>query len=457
MRLHRHALFFLLCASLALPATAATLAEAIDAELTRLFPPALPGAAVLVVKDGVTVLNKGYGRANVELNVPMRPEYLFSVASVGKQFTAAGILKLAEAGKLSVGDPIRTYLTGIPPAWDGITIAHLLQHTSGIGNIFSDPAFRAQSFAPHTPAQILAQAARMPLVAPVGSAFFYSSVNYTLLAMIVEHVSGEKYDAYLARQFFVPLGMKNTHFNRESTLLNDAVTPYEAGPRLAARWHTTLSFGGGSYTSNNADLARWTAALQGGALFRPATLAAMNAALVLPDGKRVPYGYGLRPHTLAGQPYLQSNGDTRGYHAELVYMPASKVFVSMLTNGEDSLRYGPGPVVKRIATMAAGMARHGAVPLAVPEAVLKERAGVYMHGAEQFALQVEDGKLQLRSSARAGATPMLAISANEFYDAANTDFRIHFFTGTDGQQALQRADIDPLDDAVHPVFFKVAR
>lgn len=446
---------FILCASLALSASAATPADAIDAELTRLFPPTLPGAAVLVIKDGKTLLDKGYGLANVELNVPVRPDQLFSVASVGKQFTAAGILKLAEAGKLAVGDPIRKYFPDVPPSWDGITIEHLLQHTSGIGNLFSDPAFRAQVFAPHTPAQILAQATRMPLLSPPGSAYFYASTNYTLLAMIIEQVSGEKYDAYLARQFFVPLGMTHTHFDHESVLLKNAVTPYEPGPRLAQRWHTTLSFCGGSYTSTNADLARWTAALQGGSVLQPATLAAMDTALILPNGLRIPYGYGLRPHTLAGQPYLQSNGDTRGYHAELVYMPASRVYVGMLTNGEDALRYGPGPVVKRIATIAAGMPRHVAVARALPAAVLQARSGVYRHGADQFTVEVQDGRLQLTVSGSTRATSLLAISATEFFDAANTDFRIHFFTGAAGQPALQRADIDPLDDDVHPVFEKM--
>lgn len=456
MILHRHTIALFLSASLALSASAAALPDAIDAELTRLFPPSLPGAAVLVVKDGVTLLDKGYGLANVELNVPVQPDQLFSVASVGKQFTAAGILTLAEAGKLSVSDPIRKYFPGIPPAWDGITIEHLLHHTSGIGNIFSDPAFRAQVYAPHTPAQILAQAERMPLLTPVGTAFLYSSTNYTLLAMIIEQVSGEQYDAYLGRRFFVPLGMTHTHFNRESILLKNAVTPYEPGPRLAERWNTTLSFGGGSYSSNNADLLRWTMALQGGKVLQPATLAAMNTALVLPNGQRIPYGDGVRPHTLAGQPYLQSNGDTRGYHAEIVYLPASKVHVAMLTNGEDALRYGPGPVVKRIVTMAAGMPRHAAVAQVLPDAVLQQRAGVYRHGADQFTVHVKEGQLQLASSASARPTTLLAISATEFYDAANTDFRIHFITGKDGQPALQRADIDPLDGDVHPVFDKRA-
>jgi len=125
------------------------------------------------------------------------------------------------------------------------------------------------------------------LLAPPGTRYAYSSANYTLLAMIIEQLCGEKYDAWLARQFLVPLGMTHTHFIRETKLIKDLATPYEAGPRLAVRWNSTLLFSGGSFASNNADLLRWTLALQGGAVVKPASLAAMNTALTLPDGPQL--------------------------------------------------------------------------------------------------------------------------------------------------------------------------
>lgn len=352
-------LFFAAVSLLPPAVSAAPKTDTIDAELTRLFPADLPGAAVLVVKDGATLLNKGYGLANVELNVPVKPDQLFYAASVGKQFTAAAILKLAEDGKVSLQTPIRRFFPNIPPAWNGITVEQLLNHTSGIANIFTDAEFRRRAFEEHTPEQLLAQAIAMPLLAPSGTGYAYSSANYTLLAMIIEQLSGEKYDAYLARQFFVPLGMTHTYFIRETKLIKDLATPYEAGPRLAVRWNSTLLFGGGSFASNNADLLRWTLALQGGAVLKPASLAAMNTALTLPGGKRVQYGLGLRPHTLAGQPYLQSNGDIHGFHAEVVFLPQSKVFVSILINGDDTLKSRLSTLAKHIAVVAAEVPRHG--------------------------------------------------------------------------------------------------
>ncbi|NGZ83867.1 serine hydrolase domain-containing protein [Duganella aceris] len=448
------AIFFAAVSQWAPAAIAATKAEVIDAELTRIFAPDMPGAAVLVVKDGVTVLNKGYGLANVELNVPVGPEQLFNVASVGKQFTAAAILKLAEDGKLTIQTPIRKFFPDVPPTWSGITVEHLLNHTSGIANIFMDEAFRRYAFEDHTPRQLMAQAVAMPLLAPPGDGYSYSSANYTLLAMIIEQLTGEQVDAYLARQFFAPLGMTHTHAIRDTTLIKGLATPYEKGPRLAVRWSATLLFGGGGFASNNADLLRWTMALQGGAVLNPASLAAMNTALTLTNGKRVPYGLGLRPHTLAGKPYLQSNGDIHGSHAEVVFLAASKIFVSILSNSEDALQYGLRPVAKRLATIAADMPRHDVRPMTLSESALRQLAGTYRHGADSYIFQLKDGRLQVEYSVNKRVARLQAISPTEFCYEGNSDFRFKFSTGPDGRQLTQWFEIDRLDDEVDPVFEK---
>lgn len=428
-------------------------AEAIDAALHRLFPPNLPGAAVLVLEDGATLLNKGYGLANVELDVPMQPGDVFNAASVGKQFTAAAIMKLAEDGKLTVQTPIRRYFPTIPAAWDGITVEHLLHHTSGIANIFTDAQFRQHAYEKHTPQQMLAQAIAMPLLAPPGTKFNYSSVNYTLLAIIIEKLSGATYEAYLARQFFMPLGMKQTYFVEHAGLVKGLVTPYEKGPRLAVRWDNSLLFGGGSYATTNADLARWTLALQGGQVLKPASLKAMTTPLVLANGASVPYGYGLRPHTLAGQVYLRSSGDIQGFHAEVVYMPASKVLVSILSNGEDAPAFGLLRAARRVATIAAGMPSHPVVRVPLPDSALQQRAGIYRNGDDRYAFHVKDGRLMVEYPAGATWKP-LPLSPDEFYYEANSDFRIRFFTTADGRPASQWREMDPLDDETDPVFMK---
>lgn len=441
----------ILCAA---SVSAATPAESIDAELRRLFPANQPGAAVLVQKDGVTLLNQGYGLANVELNVPIKPDNVFYAASVGKQFTAAAIMKLVEDGKLTVQTPIRQFFPNVPATWNGITVEHLLHHTSGIANLFADAAFRSAAFADHTPQQMLQAAVAAPLLAPPGQGFVYSSVNYTLLAMIIEQVSGEQYDAYLARQFFAPLGMTQTHYLQNASPIKGLVTPYERGPRLAVRWSTTLLFGGGSYASTNADLARWTDALQGGKVLSPASLKAMDTAVILPNGQRVPYGYGLRPHTMAGQPYIRSSGDLQGFHAEVVYMPQSKVLVSILSNSDEAPKFGLFPAARRIATLAAGTALPAPKPQQLADSVLRQHAGVYTHAGERYTFEVKDGRLRVQYPANGKWETLLPLSPTEFYYEANSDFRIRFASGADGKPTSQWYDAVPVDDDSDPVFVK---
>ncbi|EEF25774.1 penicillin-binding protein, putative [Ricinus communis] len=445
----------LLASTSLLPAAAATTpADAIDAELTRLFAANLPGAAVLVQKDGVTLLNKGYGLANVELNVPIQADSVFYAASVGKQFTAAAIMKLVEDGKLTVQTPVRQFFPKVPATWDGITVEQLMHHTSGIANLFSDAGFRQRAFDEHTPQQLLDEMIATPLLAPPGTNFVYSSFNYTLLAMIIEQLSGEKYDAYLARQFFVPLGMTHTRYIPTAGIIKGLVTPYERGPKLAVRWNASLLVGGGSYASTNADLVRWTTALQGGQVLKPASLKAMDTAVVLPNGHRVPYGYGLRAHTMAGLPYLRSSGDIQGFHAEVVYMPQAKVTVSILSNSEDAPKFGLFPVGRRVATLAAGTALPAPVPQTLADGVLQQRAGVYTHGDERYTFKVQDGRLLVQYPANGRWEPLLPLSPTEFYYEANSDFRIRFASGADGKPTSQWYDAVPVDDETDPVFVR---
>jgi D-alanyl-D-alanine carboxypeptidase len=444
----------LLAASMAPTSYAATPADTMDAELTRLFPANLPGAAVLVMKDGVTLLDKGYGLANVELQVPIRPGHVFYAASVGKQFTAAAIMRLVEDGKLTVQAPIRQFFPNVPASWDGITVEHLLHHTSGIANLFTDAGFRQHAFEPHTPQQLLDQAIAMPLLAPPGKQFTYASVNYTLLAMIIEQVSGEKYDAYLARQFFAPLGMTHTVFIQNAGLIKDLVTPYEQGPKLAVRWDSGLMLGGGSFASTNADLARWTLALQGGNVLKPASLQAMDTALTLSDGSHVPYGYGIRPHTLAGRPYIRSSGDMQGWHAEVAYLPQSGVLVSILSNSEDTPKFGMLQAARHIAIIAAGLPLHPVAPKPVPDRVLQQHAGVYRHGNDRYIFRAEHGRLMMQEMGSTTWEPLQPLSPTEFYYEGMSDFRIRFAKSTNGHATSQWFETDPLDESTDPVFEK---
>ena len=164
----------------------------------------VPGVSVAIVRGGRVVLARGYGQANVELHVPATDSTVYQSGSVGKQFTAALILRLAAAGRLGLDDPIRRHLPEGPPSWDSITVRHLLTHTSGIAE-YTDSAvdFRRD----YTEDELVRVASRLPPLFRPGDRWSYSNTGYLLLGAIVHRVTGVFYGDLLRDEIFRPLGM----------------------------------------------------------------------------------------------------------------------------------------------------------------------------------------------------------------------------------------------------------
>ena len=144
-----------------------------------------PGLALLVVKDGQTVKSKGYGMANLEHQVPVKPETIFQSGSVGKQFTATGVMMLVEEGKLALEDPVGKYLT-VPETWKGITIRHLLTHTSGLGDYPEDLDFRKD----YTEDELLQMVTKQALLFQPGEQWRYSNLGYVTLGVLIHKITG---------------------------------------------------------------------------------------------------------------------------------------------------------------------------------------------------------------------------------------------------------------------------
>ena len=170
--------------------------------------------AVLVMKDGQPLFRKGYGHANREWNIANAPDTRFRLGSITKQFTAAAILQLAEQGKLSITDPVSKHYPDAPAAWEKITIHHLLNHTSGIPSYTAIPDFFAkQSMIRRTPTEIVRLTQDKPLEFEPGSKFAYNNTGYVLLGAIIERITGGSYDAYLRKNIFEPLGLKDSGYD----------------------------------------------------------------------------------------------------------------------------------------------------------------------------------------------------------------------------------------------------
>src|SRR5687767_5124646 len=169
----------------------------------------IPGVAVGVIENGTLTLQRAYGVSNLETETPLTTDSVFELASVTKQFTAAAVMMLVEQGKVALDAPISTYLDRTPGAWAGITVRHLLTHTSGLDNI-SVP--RLQDAVPLriTTAQMFDFLVQQPLRWPVGQNAWYSDAGYFLLGMVIERTSGQSYRAFMQERIFAPLGMADS-------------------------------------------------------------------------------------------------------------------------------------------------------------------------------------------------------------------------------------------------------
>jgi CubicO group peptidase (beta-lactamase class C family) len=169
--------------------------------------------SVLVARDGDILLNKGYGMANVEWDVPNSPATKFRVGSITKQFTAASILLLEQRGLLKTTDPIKKYFPEAPAAWDPITLHHLLTHTSGIPNFTASPSYATLRVTGTTIDKTIATFKDSPLDFPVGEKMAYSNSGYLVLGYVIEKVSGQSYASFLEENIFKPLSMNDSGYD----------------------------------------------------------------------------------------------------------------------------------------------------------------------------------------------------------------------------------------------------
>ena len=187
---------------------------------------------VLVARDGKVVLDKAYGMANVEWDVPNAPNTKFRLGSITKQFTAAAILLLEERGKLKVDDRIKTYLPDIPMSWERITVYNLLTHTSGIANFTALSEYNAAKGRATTVDGTLATLRDKVLDFGPGEKMSYSNSGYLALGSIIEKVSGQSYEKFVVDNFFTPLGMNDSGYDSNTQVIKRRASGYN---RIARR------------------------------------------------------------------------------------------------------------------------------------------------------------------------------------------------------------------------------
>jgi CubicO group peptidase (beta-lactamase class C family) len=323
------------CFALALmsaPASAApnSLEKHIDSYLAPLLRTNNFSGTVLVAKGDKVLLQKGYGKANIEHDVSNSASTVFQIASVSKPFTAAAVMLLSEQGKLDLKAPLTAVLPDYPQG-KKLTIHHLLTHTSGIPNINDFDEYGDIQRRPHTPEQLVAHFKDKSLEFEPGAQYGYSNSNYNLLALIIEKASGQDYGSFLASNIFGKLGLKQAgHHASAAQIIPLAATGYAAagatGLERATYIDWSVKTGNGSLYSDAASVARFLHSVHAGRLLAPGSL----AAAFTPHTPNVGYGWFLTKAN--GREIHHANGRSPGFAAQADYYVKDGVSVVVLSN-----------------------------------------------------------------------------------------------------------------------------
>ncbi len=312
-----------------------------------------PGLSLAVIRDGKIIKVEGYGLANVELNVPARPETVYKIGSVSKQFIATGIMLLIEEGRISLDDKISKFLEGTPDAWKEITVRHLLTHTSGI--VREAPGFDPLKF--QNDADVITTAYPLPLRFAPGEKWEYCNVGYFTLAEIIRKVTGEPWSQFLNQRVFRPLEMNATRPTSMTELVPNRANGYvwkDSKLQNAAILFTLRP--SGAFLSSVLDLAKWDAALYTDRILKQSVRDQMWAPVKLNNGTSHPYGFGWMLDPVGGHVQVHHGGSLPGFRAETARFVDDKLTVVILTNG-DSAR--PGSIAVGVAALY--------IPALIPE------------------------------------------------------------------------------------------
>jgi D-alanyl-D-alanine carboxypeptidase len=316
-----------------------------------------PGLAVGVMHAGKIVLAKGYGLANVEQSTPVTPTTVFRIQSMTKQLTAAGIMLLAERGKLRTDGSLADFFPEFPRAAE-ITIKQLLTHTAGLSSYDAKPEFREFSLEPHSISQLIQWIRSDPFAADPGTGWNYSNSGFLLLAGIIEKASGQRYSAFMQKNVFDKLRLTQTSIEDEKTVLSDCATGYmkvEGTPGYTAAGRRGGGNGGGgaSGLSTVNDLLHWHDALFHSGILTPASFAEMTKPARLKNGEAAVtttimagshYGYGLLLADLKGHPKIGHTGTGGGFHSIIMTYPEDHFTIVVLSN----LNGRPSPIAGEI-------------------------------------------------------------------------------------------------------------
>jgi CubicO group peptidase (beta-lactamase class C family) len=295
--------------------------------------------SVAVGRGDRVLLEEGAGIADLEFDVPANAQTMFRIGSVTKQYTAAGIMKLVERGKLGLEDDVRKHVPAFDSGGRVVTIRQLLNHTSGVPSYTSQPRFMAE-YGPRdlTHEQLLATIKGVPFDFEPGKGWNYSNTGYYLLGMVIEAVDGRTYARFMQEEFFAPLGLMRTRYGSEREIIRNRAQGYALDPNGVRLNDSLISMNlpgaAGALSSTAGDMVRWQIALVGGRAVSAQSYHQMTESTVAAGQGGAKYGFGLNVSGAEGRRRIAHTGGIQGFNSLLVYLPETGLHVAVVSNSE---------------------------------------------------------------------------------------------------------------------------
>lgn len=388
-----------------------------------------PGLTVIVEQRGEIILDRAYGLADLELDAPAMQDTVMPIGSISKQFGAAAVMQLVEAGKLHIDDALAIYLPTFPRA-DRITIRDLLRHTSGIADFEYDGVWPTTMAVARSAEDMVATFRDMPPLFEPGTQWSYSSSNYVLLDLIIQKVSGETLARYLQTHVFDRAGLTSTRICAADQLIPRRAKGYDrkqtgwvpAPPALL----TPFVLAGG-ICSTSRDLLHWQHALEEGRVVSADSYRQMVTPGTLVDGTPLGYGFGLFAGSTAGHPVVGHSGGVPGFSSMLSHYMDEDLRIATLVNTRDAR----GPAFP-IAAVELSFGQASAVP--IPAAELAAFTSTFPFTPYEFRFAPDRDQLAFtvfeHGVAQGPPTPMVHVGHDTF-ESPDRDVRV-MFTRTQG-------------------------
>jgi len=302
----------------------------------------IPGTSLAVVRDGKIIKVASYGLANVELNIPVKPETIFRAASLTKQFTATAVMLLVEEGKVGLDDSITKYFPEAPATWKPVTIRHLLSHTSGIRDVWGETENEAftkgliDTRHDYTEDELVRIYMKLPLDFQPGDKWDYCSTGYELLGFLIHRVTGMSYFDFLQQRVFKPLDMNATRLYDYVDVVPNLASGYALvnGELKHPAWiaPSLYALADGGLLTNVYDLAKWDAALYTETILKRGSLEQMWTPIKLNSGRTFPYGFGWQLSNANGHHVIWHTGGDDGFFVSISRYVDDRLTIILMNN-----------------------------------------------------------------------------------------------------------------------------